>query len=322
VLKVLVAALVLCAVQAVSPACTIVLQRTAVGSNFHVRVMDREQPVAGLAVILSARLVVKHRAVTDHNGVARFTAIPGGVYYASPDHPARYWSEAMVEVSPDNSSEVIVPIQWPSRKPAVARTVGGIMRMSSWEMIPQPNLKLELLEHMSGRVLHESQTDENGAFRFPNMAPGFYFLRIQFSSPNDFDFIPVEVKPEADFGALRLALGSTSCGMFFANLNECPQADLRLARLSGSVADASDGVIAEAAIALVDQAGNEVQRTRSDSMGRFGPLQVAAGRYELRIVRAGFTLLETPVTIDPQGDQGPLAVKLGLMGACSTAKLR
>ncbi|MBN8731964.1 MAG: carboxypeptidase regulatory-like domain-containing protein [Acidobacteria bacterium] len=322
VLRVLVSALTLCAVQAVSSACIIFSDPIHVGSNFRLRVTDRGRPVPSLPVALFHGRTVKRRAVTDRDGIARFVNVPEEKFLAGPDHPARSWSLVTIEVHSNRNSQATIPVRWPDVPPAVTKSLTGVIGESRLGELSQPGLALELLDGRSGRVLHATQTNENGAFQFPAVGRGLYFLHIGDAEDGGDGYIPVDVRPETDVPALRLALSWTDCGLFFANLAECPRGDLRLARLSGTVTDASDGVIAEAAIVLVDEAGKEVQGTRSDSMGRFGPLELAAGRYELRIVRAGFTLLETPVTIDPQGDQGPLDVRLGLMGACSTAKLR
>lgn len=316
------AALALCAAQAVSLACTIVISPTEVGSSFRVRVMDRGRPVAGLAVRLSAHGVVKRRAVTNRDGVVRFVGVPAGMYDASPDHPAGALSDAHVSVIPAKATEAVVPMRWPAIEPLVVRSINGVLLVSSWDVTPQPEMALELLEHMTGRVLHQAQTDGKGAFRFPDVPHGPYFLRIQSFVEGQHGFIPVEVRPEADSDALRLALFWTSCGMFHADQSQCPQHDLRLTRLSGSVAKSGDGALIRAAIVLLDEGDREVHRTRSDTRGLFGPVEPAAGRYRLRVDKSGFTPLETPVTIDPKGDQRPLEVKLGVMGACSTAKLR
>lgn len=316
------AALAVCAVQAVSLACIIISDAVHVGPNFRLRVTDRGRPVPSLPMALFHGRTVKRRAVTDRDGVARFVNVPEGQFLAGPDHPARSRSLVVIEVQSRRNSQTTISIHWPAVQPAVTKSLAGVMGESRQGELAQPGIQLELLDGSSGHVLHTTQTDDNGAFQLPTVGRGLYFLRLGAAEDGGDGYIPVEVQPETDVRPLRLALSWTDCGLFFANLAECPQADLRLARLSGNVADASAGVIAEAAVALVDESGNAVHRTRSDSMGQFGPLQVAAGRYELRIVRAGFTLLETPVTIDPQGDQRPLDVRLGVMGACSTAKLR
>jgi hypothetical protein len=321
-LRILVAALVVCAMQAGSFACIIVYDPVHAGPSFRLHVTDRGRPVASLPVALFHGRTVKRRAVTDRDGVARFVNVPAGQYLAGPDHPARSWSMVDIKVQSHGSLKATIPVRWPDVPPAVAKSLAGVIGESRLSGLSQPGMALELLDGRSGRVLHTTETDEKGAFHFPAVGRGLYFLRLGAAEDGGDGYIPVEVQPETNVRPLRLALSWTDCGLFFANLAECPQGDLRLAQLSGSVADASDGVIAETAIALVDESGNAVHRTHSDSMGQFGPLPVAEGRYELRIVRAGFTLLETPVTIDPLGDQRPLDVRLGVMGMCSTAKLR
>ena len=155
--------------------------------------------------------------------------------------------------------------------------------------------------------------------RFPS---GLYFLRLSSSEFRSGGVIAVAVEPNAAADDLDVDLGWTSCGLFYAEQNTCPQSELRLGHLAGRVGDAAEASIPDAEILLLDPAGVLLQRTRSDRAGNFASLPLADGAYQLVVRSAGFTPLRRTLTLDSESDGSHLEVLLGVAGLCSDARIR
>jgi hypothetical protein len=88
--------------------------------------------------------------------------------------------------------------------------------------------------------------------------------------------------------------------------------DLRGVRIAGRVSDATtDAAIANARVDLLrtDAGASDVRSTLSDASGGFSFDQVAAGRFEARVQKAGYGAANIPVTVGQDGAP-PLEVKL------------
>src|SRR5205814_1388096 len=141
--------------------------------------------------------------------------------------------------------------------------------MHGWDYVPgqsQPRLSLDLLEGSSGRLLKSVQTADTGEFSFEGAAPGLYFLSLRPSGLRAQSGEPITglIAVAVDHGAptdhLDIDLGWTSCGLWYADRNKCPQPDLNIAQLSGQVLDVTGAAISGATILLFDHTQTLVER--------------------------------------------------------------
>lgn len=307
-------AAVLLAVSVAGPglSCAVVFRGEVVGPNFRVEAKDRDRPVKGVPIELHVETVARYRAVTDKNGIARFHNLPAGSYFLIAGSPGGLSDATNIEVKPE-LSERTISVRWPNATPLVTASLKGTLYLPK-----QTSFSLEVLKPISGRVLKSMDADEGGSFDFPGIAPGLYLLRV---IPPGGE-IPVDVEPGAATAHLDLDLGSTDCGFRYMDRKQCPQTDLHLRRLEGSVLDPSGAAIPDAEILLRDPSDKLVKRIQTDRSGNFLSLDVADGIYQLVIAENGFTPMRRTLTIEPNGASSPLEIQLGLLGLCSSATTR
>ncbi len=312
-------ALALISIAGPSLACTVVYHGVVVGSNFRVKVEDKGHPVKGLAVQLYRTGAGKIQAVTDKNGLALFRDVPPGAYHLNADHDAGIPDGAEIEVRAQHLSEITVPLRWPSATLVTVASLKGVLHLP--DQIPgQPQalISLQLLEGVSGRKLRTANTDEKGAFEFPGVGSGLYFLRLSGLTGLD-GVIPISVEPSVATASLDLDLGWTSCGLFYSDRSQCPQTDLHMDRLAGRVVDQTGAAIPGAEVLLSYVSGNLMQRVRNQNTGEFDSLRPADGTYQLIVRANGFTTLRRTLIVEPNGTSS-LEVRLGILGLCSDTK--
>jgi len=304
-------------------ACTMVFRGVTVGSNFNVKVSGPIGSVQGLEVGLSVGGVRKVRAVTNKDGIAQFRSVQPGSYFLSADHDAGMGDGAQIDVGRAESGEITVPLSWPNAKLLSVAALKGILHLPEWiPGKPQPNVRLELLKGISGQPLKNTNTDENGAFDFSDVAPGFYFLSVK--SEFGLGFIPVAVEPGVPADHLDLDVGWTSCGLSYTSQNACPQTNLHLKSLEGRIVDVANASISDAEILLLDEGRKVVEQARSDRAGSFALIPPVDGTYQLLVRRSGFTPLHGTVTFDSHGTSSPLEFELevSIGGTCSRTKVQ
>jgi len=310
-------------------ACTLVYPSVQVGPNFRVEVEDHGRPVKGLRVEIRGYESSDNRVVsdTDKNGFALFRNVRPGSYHLSADHDAGIPDGADIEVKLGGPTNVTAHLKWPSIAPIAVRSLKGIMRGPDY--LPgqsQPRLSLGLLEGSSGRLLKDVQTADNGEFSFEGVRSGLYFLSLKPSGLRAWSgepitgLIAVAVDPGAQTDHLDIDLGWTSCGLWYADRNKCPEPELKIGQLSGQVLDVTGAAISGATILLLDHAQKLVERLQSDSAGKFASLDSLAGTYELMVSAPGFTPFRRTAHAELRGDSArpsSLTVQLGLGGSCS-----
>ncbi len=173
----------------------------------------------------------------------------------------------------------------------------------------------ELLDSTAGRRLKSLLTID-GDFDFESAAPGLYFLSLTSGLRG---LVPVVVDSGAPTDHLDVDVGSTSCGMWYADQSKCPHSDVLIDQLSGQVLDASEASIANAQILLFDLAGALVERLQSNREGKFTSTHRLAGTYQLVVSTPGFTPLRRTIHAESPNPTQALTVQLGLMGSCSAA---
>ncbi len=292
--------------------CVVIYPTVAASPTFRVKAADRGRPIQRLQVILYVGTTAKIYTTTDKEGIAMFRDVPPGVYHLFADHDAGFPGGADIDVKLAGPPNITVPLRWPSVAPAVASSLKGVLHMPGW--MPeqgQPRIYLDLLEGISGRKLKSTYTDGSGAFDFPGVGRGLYFLKLTAG------LIAVDIEPSATTPLLDLDLGETSCGLSYTNHSECPQTNLNLTRIGGHIFDESGGGIANAEALLLDVNGRLVQQARTDIAGNLASFRAADGRYQLIVRETGFTPLRATLTVEANGTSSPLEVQLGILGRCS-----
>jgi len=163
------------------------------GPNFSIRVFFRDQPVSGVKVVLTDETAqpspgVMGTAHTGSDGVARFFAIPSGMYQAHIDQallsPSQEIEVHANEAQTNNSGAEEVRIEWPW-SPAVTRSVRGWL--TSWqkdspqnrsERRPFVRALVQLLDLRSGKLLASTHTNADGYYEFAVSSDGLYVLRV------------------------------------------------------------------------------------------------------------------------------------------------
>jgi hypothetical protein len=296
-----------------------------------VEVQDRGRPVAGLKLVLAGYKDVNRSltAATDGKGVALFQNVPRGSYHFRPHHDVQGLGGADIEVMPSRPSTAPVRLTWPSQAPLTVRSLKGVLRGPGYVPgEPQPAFSVELLEGLSGRSLDTAQTSESGQFSFTTAAkPGLYFLKLTQSNPGpSWDSINglviVAADPTAQANQLDLDLGLTTCGMWYADSNQCGQANLKVEQLSGEVTDQAGAPLRNATIRVFGPANKLVEWLRTGDAGKFTSTHSFDGASHFVVTALGFTPLRG--TLQAQSSENakptaPLRLRLGLAGACGSA---
>src|ERR1035437_6424813 len=84
--------------------------------------------------------------------------------------------------------------------------------------------------------------------------------------------------------------------------------------VSGTVVDASGGMIPDAAVKITDVAkGGTARQTSTDNSGRFQAMNIQPGHYLVSIEKTGFKKTELPLTLDVNSkvDLGQIKLEVG-----------
>ncbi len=138
------------------------------------------------------------------------------------------------------------------------------------------------------------------------------------------DYLPRQSQPALSLELLEgeIDLGSTSCGLWYADQTACRHNDLRMGQLAGQVLDSAGAPIPKANIVLFDSDGTVVEHLESDRDGKFASPHPLKGTYPLLVRAPGFTPLHGTVHAEPGSDvtrRAALTVHLGIGGSCSDA---
>ena len=262
----------------------------------------------------------QQRVVTEEDGVARFRGIKPGSYFVSASNGAGYTDELWLQVTAAEPSGKTVLLQWPPTTPLLARSLKGrLLTPRADPGQPGPGLTLEFME-ASGRVLNRTKTAENGSFSFPATGAGLYLISVRLSG-NDTGSIPIVLDPNAIVPDLDIEIGWTSCGMHYVDHRRCAQEALHLNSFAGRVSDPGQGAIPYAQVLLFDDRDHLVERTVADQAGSFALSRIRPGVYNASVESPGFTSYWTTVTIDAQGTDQRLDVRLSI-GGCSSATVQ
>jgi Carboxypeptidase regulatory-like domain len=297
-----------------------------VGNTFAVRVSTYDgMTFSGVRVILLRAGRVAKSALTDGQGVARFSAIASAAYSLEIDELGNAgWDTAELDVGADPSSQQI-ELHWPSSTVLTATELKGKILYSAGSK-PFADGYVLLVHAIDGSLAARSLVDDKGVFDLGAPEPGLYFMKL--NPPHQGDWEPqgdiaVLVKPEAKRD-LTLAVAETSCGLQYSEVCVAPMVTTR--RLSGTVTDSNGAEISDATLELwpsnrSDQ--SSVKVINPDSKGHFYIANVSSGSYSLNVSSTGFAPVIIPVTVDPAAPTDvAVQLQMNVLGSvCSDAKI-
>jgi len=306
-------------------ACAVAEQTVDVGRGFRARAADHGRPIPGLQLVLTlaessiSRRRTIIRLKTDRDGYANFQNLAPGKYYLQADHDAGMPDGATIDASPNGPTDLTVTLQWPIIPPLKVQSVSGRIRTPGYyPNETEPNLSLSVLEGVSERVLFTTATDSSGDFAFPELPPGFYFLRLNPFDPSDVGemqgLIGIQVDSRAQWRHLDLDLGWSDCGLSY---NQRPVRNpLVISKVCGSVSDGGE-YLAQAEVMLLPSEGKSkvLFKTLSGPRGEFSLPQVSPGEYRLVVTSGYFHPFARLIHIEPSSSEGercetPIAVTM------------
>lgn len=302
-------------------ACTIVTAGPAavvpkVPADFAVVVKAWKQPAAGVVVRLIKDGREETAQVSNEAGRVELTGLATGHYQVHVSRPV----ERFVDIEVVPKSEAKLREVWVTWEGGLqARRIAGEFAGAASEV-------LVLMNGTSGAELARGHTSDNGRFDLGPFPPGKYVLRVTDTrSAGNVGDIPLEISEEAKQADLDIAIGWTSCGLWYGDGSRCKLDPVELSRPAGVVVDPYGAAIAGTVIKLFandDATGEAVARTRADESGAWDFGSVATGRYLLALAAPAFTPSRVPIVISVLGTnvRERLQVRLGLMGACSKVK--
>jgi len=237
-------AFVLMAMVASAFACTRLATVMAVPRSFSVHLSNELGPVVGLKVKvvrlkweefnkLSTAQVrylsdttrfeqVVGESPTDERGIAHFSLDKTASFTLMVDSPADQlgWIELRVSDQPESSP---VEVKWPSNLILKTTRLHGKITDGLFSSRSAPLRGHGLMLHtlIGYRAVAATVTDEDGAFDFNTVPPGFYFLQILPTSAKADDpyepegNIVVYVAAESPRDVLKISTVYTSCGLSY-----------------------------------------------------------------------------------------------------------
>lgn len=314
-------------------ACSIIPPVIDVSSDFDVLVVDHGKPVAGIPIE-----VVKLGVKSDHpllflksdaNGRIAITGLNPGEY--SVDSDSAMWVPgfiARVDSPKAKQRKKLVEFQWPSFGIARVKALRGrLWSENSQRPFEDVDLRLFLVDGHSASL--SQFTGPSGRFEFKDIAPGLYVLWMHAKQPNvpkgfeDEGPIVVRVDPEDEYAPaeLDLPIGSTSCGIWYAQCDQHNAISLASRRIR--LRDPNGAAVFSAQYVVTDPSGRKIASGLSNQEGIIRLSHELMGAYKLAINRYGFTPFAQPLYLLPykSGAEEDLNVVLNVGGSCSEAKL-
>ena len=293
-----------------------------VGSSFAVHVASPEGlKFAGVRVVLLRANEVAYSAHTDAGGGAQFHDVRTGDYSLEIDQLGTFGGDtASLSVSTSEHVQDI-KLRWPSAHILSTTQVKGSL-LDSGTSKPLPDTSVVLVHAISGALSARDLTKEAGKFDLGTPEPGLYFLKIDTLRSGAWEprgEIPVLVA-KGQKQDLTLAVGETSCGMWYSEL--CTAPAVKVSRVAGHIVDSSGAAIDGARIELLNESGKqEVLSTVPDKAGYFYIKKIPEGNYELRVSAIGFGPSQMPVTVSIGASEQQIQVRMNVLGnSCAEAE--
>jgi len=314
-------------------ACSIIPPVIDVFSDFDVLVVDHGKPVAGIPIeVVKVGVKGRHPVLalkSDTNGKIAIKGLSPGEYSVDSDFPM--WVPgfiARVDSPKAKERKKLVEFQWPNYGIARVKALHGRL-WSENSQRPFEDIDLRLFV-VGGHAASLSQfTGPSGRFEFKDVNPGLYVMwmhakqshvrkGLEAEGP-----IVVRVDPEDQSAPaeLDLPIGSTSCGIWYAQCDQHNAISLASRRIR--LTDPNGAAVFSAQYVITDPAGREIASGFSNQEGVIHLSQELRGVYKIAINRYGFTPFEQPLHLLPfkSGADEDLDVLLNVGGSCSEAKL-
>jgi hypothetical protein len=313
-------------------ACAIFPPAIDVTPDFDILVLDHGSPVPGIPIeVTQVGAKSDHPLLTLKSGADGRVAVKGlaaGDY--SVESNAAMWVPGFIARVGNPKAQVeksLVKFQWPSYRIARVKALRGrLWSENSQSHFEDLDLRLFLVD---GRPASPSQfTGPSGRFEFKDVNPGLYVMWMHAKQPHvrkgfeDEGPIVVRVDPEDQSAPaeLDLPIGSTSCGIWYAQCDQ--QNAISLASRRIKLRDSNSAAVFAAQYVVTDSSGNQTASGLSNREGIIHLPKELRGTYKLAINSSGFTPLEQPLEFLPYDSRArDLYVVLNLGGSCSEAKL-
>lgn len=213
-------------------ACSHLWQSYKVKGDFVIEVSNGGEPLQGAEVMVFRKLdppyVLKNidSQISDREGLASIRGLAPGKYRILVRHSGITGEEVDVRVLSDPSSEQVrIKLNWPLKSALRTRDVVGAF-YAGHEEKPLLGATLSLAQVFPDRPAIRVNTNMEGGFAFPSVAPGFYILTItereDANAAHGVDGdIFIEVKNDASDSRLPgLLLTRTSCGLEYQPTKE------------------------------------------------------------------------------------------------------
>jgi hypothetical protein len=317
-------------VGSLAKACTIFSSTVTAAPNFDLLVQDHGKPVAGIRIVVTSIGDETHRpvvqATSNQQGKVAVRGLLPGEY--SIDNLGPIQTGGLIAVVKKNGfARLSKPItfQWPSLGIAKTKRLEGVFRSADPEH-PFDAVEVSVSTAADGTELASSNSGSDGRFDFGNLPAGLYVVQVRAKQPGipkNWEVegpIAVEVtQGSSSPNQLELALGKTSCGIWYA---QCPeQKSIELASRQIKVSDPNGAVIRAAQYSLEDKSGRKVANGESNHQGVIELSAGLGGGYKLKIYSTGFTPLEQPLNlITPEASAKSLNVLLNTRGNLQPSK--
>ena len=176
------------------------------GPNFTAKVSFHEDPISSVRVLLAREdsepderaWSTVATSETDHDGIARFFAIPSGKYTIRVDGALMAPSEEItVDVGDPATPEI--NFEWPGKYVQARELFGRVVLSHQTNQKPMPlrNALVQLLDLRTARLLAQTHTSDGGAYEFMTSDPGVYVVRFNDDADDlssNFEQMAVEIK--------------------------------------------------------------------------------------------------------------------------------
>jgi hypothetical protein len=151
---------------------------------FSVHVYNDFGPVEGLMLkIITLRSDEPlAQATTNNRGIAFFhlRKLRGGAVYLQPEHNVIGWQWPVLDVE-TNATKSSIEVSWPSQV-LRSRNLRGTIQIRDYanpaRIFPLTRASLSVRSLVSYKEIATAVTDEKGAFQFPGLKPGLYYLQV------------------------------------------------------------------------------------------------------------------------------------------------
>jgi hypothetical protein len=215
--------------------------------NLRSAIPDRGVPVHSMPVEISPAIshyiLHRHRAITENQGVARFSAVRPWQYVASTQNQI-HGSGVVIEVTSSQADEGTLQLRWPEPSPIVTGSLRGAIRLAAWPAdLPQPGLQLAFRGANRCRLLRIGTNDSQGHFAFPQARPGPYSMEVTSPQSSHWSSYSVELNPLVSEAPLPVISGPAPCGVHEPRSSGSTCPTLQLGRLAGRLMDPSGASI-------------------------------------------------------------------------------